>query len=258
MNEKTQQTTTVSASSFTEHGRVEAEEIICRELALSIFINGTETATVLCSPEDLEDLVFGLLYSEGVIEKSADVVSIDLDAARAVAQVKIKKQFKPKSWAKPLIATGGGKGASPSERSIEPVTAELVVSTGQIIALMQSFLKASSVYSATRGIHSAAVASPEAIIVRRDDIGRHNALDKIFGSCLRSGICPQDKLVIISGRISSEMLLKVASRGAPILLTKAVPTDMGISLAREMGITLVRCSRDYTVTAYCNDWRIID
>jgi len=258
LEEKTQQTTTVSASSFTEHGRVEAEEIICRELALSIFVNGTETATVLCSPEDLEDLVFGLLYSEGVIEKSADVSSIELDSARALAQVEIKKQFKPKSWAKPLIATGGGKGNSPGERSIEPVTSKLMVSKDQIIALMQSFLKASPVYCATRGIHSAAVASPEAIIVRRDDIGRHNALDKVFGSCLRSGIRPDEKLVIISGRVSSEMLLKVGARGTPILLTKAVPTDMGISLASELGITLIRCSRDYTATAYCNDWRIID
>ena len=67
---------------------------------------------------------------------------------------------------------------------------------------------------------------------------------------------PDENLVIISGRVSSEMLLKVAARGSPLLLTKAVPTDMGISLAKELGITLVRCSRDSAVTAYCNDWRI--
>jgi FdhD protein len=251
-----QQTITVSATSFTPQGRKSVTETICRELPLSIYVNGNETATVLCSPADIEDLVFGILCSEGMVENIEDITAIEVDTASSSAWVKTARECKPRPWSKPLIATGGGKGSLFKPLKPEAAQAALAVSTSQIISLMSTFLNASQVYSATRGIHSAAVANPANILIRRDDIGRHNALDKVFGSCLRSGTDPQNHMVIISGRISSEMLLKVAARRSPVLLTKAVPTDLGISLAREQGITLARCSRDSVVTVYCHDWRI--
>ena len=253
-----EQTTSVPITSFTPQGRKSIQEVICRELPLVIKVNSQEAATILCSPSDIEDLVFGLLYSEGFIESVEDIIEIDIDSAATAVSVKIAKPFEPKACLKPLIASGGSKGRSSQKKETEVVSGKLSVSTGQINILMSTFLSASTVYSATRGIHSAAIASPEKILIRRDDIGRHNALDKVFGSCLRNQIQTQNHLVIISGRISSEMLLKVAAHRSPILLTKAVPTDLGITLAHDLGITLVRCSHNLNITAYCHDWRITD
>jgi len=258
LNENKDQTISVSATSFTPSGRRNIDETVCRELPMVIKVNSQEIATMLCSPNDLEDLVFGLLYSEGFIKNVKEITDVDIDTSRAEISVKTTGEVKPQPCLKPLIATGGSKGQHASGGVVTAADEKLFVSCGQISTLMNNFLNASQVYSATRGIHSAAVASPEQILVRRDDIGRHNALDKALGSCLRSGIQSRNHLVIISGRVSSEMLLKVAAHHSPFLLTKAVPTDMGIDLAKSLGITLVRCSQNLNVTAYCHDWRVAD
>ncbi|MDD3192123.1 MAG: formate dehydrogenase accessory sulfurtransferase FdhD, partial [Bacilli bacterium] len=186
------------------------------------------------------------------------ITSINIDNEKAVVSVETAITLEVTPYLRPLIATGGSKSGIAPKRILKNIDTNFTVSSRQITSLMSSFMNTSKVYSDTRGIHSAAVATPEDIIASRDDIGRHNALDKVLGSCLRRGIEPQNHLIIISGRISSEILLKVAAHGYPVLLTKAVPTDIGISLAKDLGITLVRRSYDNVVTVYSHDWRITD
>jgi len=258
MADSNKQTKIVSATAFTSHGRTRVEKQVCRELALDLHLNGERLTTILSSPNDIEDLVFGLLYSEGLIKKAKDITSINIDNEKAVVSVETAITLEVTPYLRPLIATGGSKSGIAPKRILKNIDTNFTVSSRQITSLMSSFMNTSKVYSDTRGIHSAAVATPEDIIASRDDIGRHNALDKVLGSCLRRGIEPQNHLIIISGRISSEILLKVAAHGYPVLLTKAVPTDIGISLAKDLGITLVRRSYDNVITVYSHDWRITD
>ena len=91
-----------------------------------------------------------------------------------------------------------------------------------------------------------------------EDIGRHNAIDKIFGECMMEDIPTEDRIVVTSGRVSSEILLKVSRRNIPIIISKSAPTNLGVRLANEMGITLLGFARGKRVNAYTNDWRITD
>lgn len=254
MNSKTIR---VPAVSHGPEGSCRVDETVCSELALNIRLNGADLVTTLCTPADLENLVLGMLFSEGLIREYREVKSIRVNTGDQTAEVETFEPVEAPSVFKPLIATGGGKGKSFERKGFAPVAdSKICLSTTQASRLMEKFLTASPAYAATRGVHSSALASPEQIVVFRDDIGRHNALDKVFGECLASGIDTGNHLIMLSGRVSSEMLLKVARRRVPILLTKAVPTDMGIRLAEETGITLLRCSREGAVTSYTHHWRI--
>jgi FdhD protein len=130
------------------------------------------------------------------------------------------------------------------------------MSTHQVLSLANDFQHHSEVYRATGGVHSAALCDSENILVFNEDIGRHNAVDKVFGECLLQDIPTDERIVVTSGRISSEILLKVAKRNIPILISKAAPTDLAIKLATDLGVTLLGFVRGKRINAYANDWRI--
>jgi len=225
--------------------RQDASGPVVRELPLTVRLNGKELLTTLRSPAALEFLVAGLLFSEGFISQREDIVSLGIDEAAGVAEVATRLKIEPQGRPlKPLIASGGGKGASgynPATASAS-VDSRVTITPTQITALISAFLKSSDVYAATHGVHSAALCNPEGIIFFQEDIGRHNALDKIFGAAMLKDMPVRDAIIITSGRISSEVLLKVAKRGVPVLISKASPTDLGVSLARRLGMTLIRAA----------------
>ena len=121
---------------------------------------------------------------------------------------------------------------------------------------MDEFIQCSPVYKATGGVHSAALCNAGSIIVFSEDIGRHNAIDKIFGQCLLEDMPTEGHLILTSGRVSSEILLKVARRNVPMLVSKAAPTDMGIKLANDLRITLIGFARGKKMNIYANEQRV--
>jgi len=114
----------------------------------------------------------------------------------------------------------------------------------------------SRVFKATGGVHSAALCDTQNILVFSEDIGRHNAIDKIFGECILEDIPTDEHLIITSGRVSSEILLKVAKRSIPILISKSAPTNLGVRLADDLGITLIGFVRGERMNVYTNKWRV--
>ncbi len=232
---------------------------VVREFPLTINLNGQELVTTLCSPVELEYLVAGILFSEGIICNKDDIRAITVDLAAGMAEASVAGCPDGKKAAfRPLVASGGAKGLSSYGSGgpvFDTVRAETRVETARILELVNDFLHHSDTYQATRGVHSAALCDGQKIIVFSDDIGRHNALDKVFGRCLLEGIPVAGGVIITSGRISSEMLLKVARRGVAVLISKAPPTDMGIKLAIELGVTLVIASK-HEIAVYSHDWRV--
>jgi FdhD protein len=252
----------VPVTRFDSTGQQSGEDEIACETPFTLFLNGTELLTTLCSPVDLDYLAAGILESEGLISCPGDILSMKIEEGGKAAHVEIASAVdSPQNPVfKPLIASGGGKGSSSYDlrRQMKGVCdAGLTVSTGRIVELLENFLRRSSAYNNTHGVHSAALCDRRGIVLFQDDIGRHNALDKIFGECLVKAIPLNEGIILTSGRISSEVLLKVARRRVPVLVSKAAPTDLGASLAQDTGITLLRVTKQGSVIAYSHPERII-
>ena len=162
---------------------------------------------------------------------------------------------------KRLITSGCGRGASFYSRAdvaSQAVESDAEISTDKVFALVSEFQHGSEVYLSTHGVHSAALADGNSILVFNDDICRHNAIDKVFGRCLLEDIGTDDKVLITSGRISSEIMHKAAKRGIPIIVSISVPTDLAVKLAADLSITLIGSVRGgRRMKVYANDWRVI-
>ena len=130
------------------------------------------------------------------------------------------------------------------------------ISTPEVLALVNEVQHRSQIYRATGGVHSAALCDTKDILVFSEDIGRHNAIDKIFGECILNDIATDDHIIITSGRISSEILLKVAKRNVPLIVSKSAPTNLGVRLADDLGVTLVGFVRGKRMNVYTHAWRI--
>ena len=231
------------------------------EFALTIVLNGKELVTLLCSPEDLQELVIGYLHSEGLIETKEEIKGVVLDERRGIARIWLKgKKDLAELPFKRVITSGCGRGASFRSaldiEGIKPVESSLSIEPADILHLTKEFQRCSEVYRATHGVHSASLCDTKQILIFKEDIGRHNALDKVFGKCLLEGIPTVDRIVITSGRISSEVLLKVARRDVPVVVSLSAPTDQAVGLAHDLRITLIGFARGKKMNVYAGGWRL--
>ncbi|RQD74048.1 MAG: formate dehydrogenase accessory sulfurtransferase FdhD, partial [Candidatus Syntrophonatronum acetioxidans] len=138
----------------------------------------------------------------------------------------------------------------------KPIETEIYFSPAQISTLMKDLQKRADLFRQTGGVHSSALGTAEGIISFCEDIGRHNAVDKLLGECIDKEISLEDKMLITSGRLSSEILLKAAKIGIPVLLSRAAPSSLSVELARKLGITMVGFIRGKRMNIYAGEWRI--
>ena len=247
---------------LTEEGRSNIEDIVAREFPLTIVLNNQELVTLLCSPTDLNYLAIGFLVSEGLLRDKDEIKKIMVDDHRGVVRVETEddKALANELVFKRFITSGCGRGASfynaADAQSQPTVESRTQMSTHQVLSLTSDFQHRSQIYRATGGVHSAALCDTKSILIFSEDIGRHNAIDKIFGECILEDIPTDGRMIITSGRISSEILLKVARRDIPIIISKSAPTDLGVRLANDLGITLIGFVRGKRMNAYTNNWRI--
>ena len=248
--------------SLSEKGSNSIEDVVAKESPLTIILNNRELATLLCSPADLKYLTVGFLFSEGLLRSKEEIKKIAVDDGRGVVRVDVESEGGVAGDAlfKRFITSGCGRGASfysaADVQGQAKIESRAEISAGAILALVDEFQHRSQIYRATGGVHSAALCDMRSILVFSEDIGRHNAIDKVFGECVLSGIATDDRIVITSGRISSEILLKVAKRNIPMLVSKSAPTDLGLKLAADLGVTLVGFVRGMRMNVYTHDWRI--
>ncbi len=247
----------------TEQGMSQGEDITTMEFALTIILNNQELVTLLCSPADLKYLAIGFLVSEGLLNSKDEIKKIVVDDQRGVVRVETEedKGLASQLLFKRLITSGCGRGASfysaADAKNQARVESQIVISAPQVFALVKEFQHRSQVYKATGGVHSAALCDTKNIILFSEDIGRHNAIDKIFGECMLTDLPTEDRLIITSGRISSEILFKVAKRNIPILISKSAPTNLGVKLAADFGITLIGFARGKRMNVYTDSWRVV-
>ncbi len=246
---------------ITKQGRSQSEDAVVREFPLTIVLNNQELVTLLCSPTDLKCLAIGFLGSEGLLRSKDEIKKIIVDDQRGVVRVETKegKDLASELLFKRLITSGCGRGASfysAADATSQKVESQMQISALEVFALVKEFQHRSQVYQATGGVHSAVLCDTKSILVFSEDIGRHNAIDKIFGECILRDIPTDDRIIITSGRISSEILLKIAKRNIPILISKSAPTNLGLRLANDLGITLIGFVRGQRMNVYTNGWRV--
>jgi len=247
---------------LTEEGRGSIEVEVAREFPVTIILNDQELVTLLCSPENLEYLAVGFLSSEGLLKSKDDIKKIIVDEQRGVVRLETveDKEIAQDVLFKRIISSGCGKGASfysAADAASQKVKSRMGISTDEVFALVNEFQHGSQLYLATHGVHSAALCDRKSILVFNEDIGRHNAIDKIFGKCLLEDIPTDDRAIITSGRISSEILHKVAKKGIPIIISISAPTNLGVRIADNLGITLIGFVRAKRMNVYTNNWRIV-
>ena len=256
------ETASLSILKITEEGRSKVDDVVAREFPLTIILNNQELVTMLCTPKELDSLAIGFLASEGIIGKKSDIKQVSVDENRGVVRVETTEEHITANELifKRLITSGCGRGASfytaADVQNRARVELATTVSAEEIASLMREFQHHSELYRNTGGVHSAALCDRKQILVFNEDIGRHNAIDRIFGQCLMKGINTAGLIIVTSGRISSEILLKVARGNIPIIISKSAPTDLSVKMASELGITLLGFARGHRVNVYTNDWRI--
>jgi FdhD protein len=246
---------------FTEKGSNSIEVEVAKEFPLTIILNNHELVTLLCSPAGLRYLAVGFLFSEGLLKSKEEIKKIIVDNERGVVRLETveDKEFTQDVLFKRIISSGCGRGASfysTADATSQKIESQMKILADEIFMLVNEFQHSSEVYLTTHGVHSAALCDNKSILVFSDDIGRHNAIDKIFGRCLLENILTNDRMIITSGRISSEILHKVAKRGIPIIISISAPTNLGVRIADNLGITLIGSVRGKRMNVYTHAERI--
>ncbi|WP_243292254.1 formate dehydrogenase accessory sulfurtransferase FdhD [Bacillus sp. FJAT-47783] len=244
------------------HIEVERDEIAL-EYPLTVFVNGEEFATLICSPADIKELVIGFLASEGMIRSIMDVQSFHLDRERGFSYVNLHTsiQNKKEFVSKRMIGSCCGKSRQfyfyQDAKTAKTILKSASITPEQCFYLMTELNKYSTLFKRTGGLHNAALCTTEGVMQTFCDIGRHNVLDKIYGYCLLHDISIHDKVIAFSGRMSSEVILKVAKIGCGILLSKSAPTDLALKLANDLRVTTVGFIRNEKMNIYTHSERIL-
>ena len=242
---------------------IEQDDDIAVESALTIIIDGEEFATMVCSPSEIQELVVGFLASEGIIRVFQDIQSIQVDEEMGFAYVDLvnKETHLKEIHSKRFIGSCCGKGRQfyfyNDVKTAKTILTKLTITPRQCHVLMKQLQESSAQFQKTGGVHNAALCTTDGIVITRTDIGRHNALDKLFGYCLIHGIPLKDKIIAFSGRISSEVLLKAAKIGVAIILSKSAPTNLALDLAEDLGITAIGFIRGGGFNVYTHQDRIL-
>ncbi|MGF7060611.1 formate dehydrogenase accessory sulfurtransferase FdhD [Brassicibacter mesophilus] len=234
------------------------EDIVVVEHPFTIYLNDKELITLLCSPKSLEYLAVGFLNSEGFLSSYDDIENIRIDTEKGMAYVytKNKSLLSEKLHGKRTITTGCGKGTIfynvMDSFKTKKINNSIPVDIENIKRLVKEFNKKSELFLNTGGVHSCALCNKDEMIAFEEDIGRHNALDKILGKALIDQLDLSDKIVLSSGRISSEILIKIGKRQVPIIVSRSAPTSLAVDIAKELNITLIGFVRGEKMNIYTN------
>lgn len=234
----------------------DAETIV--ETPVSLTVNGEVWLTFMCTPVDLEAMAVGFLYNEGIIEKMTEVADVRVCEHGDNVDVWLNQKVEqPKSWRRTSGCSGGLTAVETLARvDVTFNRAEPTFNPETIGSLVEMLFVSQELYRETGGVHTSALSDGEKIVFSAEDIGRHNTLDKIAGKCVMNNVFPETRILISTGRISSEMLQKAARLGAPIIISRTSPSSLSIEMAELYGITLIGYARRHRFNVYSNKQRI--
>ncbi|MFC1836074.1 formate dehydrogenase accessory sulfurtransferase FdhD [Thermodesulfobacteriota bacterium] len=238
-------------------GVLEQKEIpVAREVPYTLFVNDREVLSIATLPSNLRELFIGFLVSEGVLLSPDEIEDCFVDHGNklVVVELDVPDERMQRIHRKGMLTSGCAGGmvfsveteaessaASQTRRSSSPK-----FSCKSIVGRMHELDTHQGIYRTTRGVHGAAAASSSELLIIMEDLGRHNAVDKIVGHCFLNGMDTSDKLLLTTGRITSEVLSKASRGGFPIIVSRSSASAMALQMAKQCSIdvaTYVRAGR---------------
>lgn len=226
-----------------------------QEYSLRLIINEKKEIQLICTAEALEELTVGFLYNEGLIQSTADIVSLRIQKEAGLIQVQVKRE--PSLSCAGVRVSGLGGMLLGNQPTLPYRAVERVYSRSELQNCAARTEACAEKYRQTGGMHCTALFEANDLLVAYEDVGRHNTLDKIAGHCLLHEIAPTDALIITSGRISSEMAAKAARIGAAVIASYTTPTQKAYEIAKAANLTLVGYVKREQMRIYCGEERII-
>ncbi|HIF9222454.1 TPA: formate dehydrogenase accessory sulfurtransferase FdhD [Photobacterium damselae] len=251
-NSSVKQTFTVDI--MDEYGDMQTKEIAC-EHPLTVYLNWIEIVTLMTLGERPSALVLGYLKNQGFIEdiNAIESVIIDWDTNSAAVITKENTDGVSKTLEKKTVTSGCGQGTMYGNvmKKLEGVTLpQPQISQAKLYQLLEALTHHNETYKAAGAVHGCAVCKDTEILSFVEDVGRHNAVDTLAGEMWLKGETGNDKIFYTTGRLTSEMVIKVAQMGIPVLLSRSGATQMGYELAQKLGITMIARAKGHRFQVY--------
>ncbi|ELV7517202.1 formate dehydrogenase accessory sulfurtransferase FdhD [Photobacterium damselae] len=251
-NSSVKQTFTVDI--MDEYGDMQTKEIAC-EHPLTVYLNWIEIVTLMTLGERPSALVLGYLKNQGFIEdiNAIESVIIDWDTNSAAVITKENTDGVSKTLEKKTVTSGCGQGTMYGNvmKKLEGVTLpQPQISQAKLYQLLEALTHHNETYKAAGAVHGCAVCKDTEILSFVEDVGRHNAVDTLAGEMWLKGETGSDKIFYTTGRLTSEMVIKVAQMGIPVLLSRSGATQMGYELAQKLGITMIARAKGHRFQVY--------
>jgi len=238
---------------FDTNNFVKSVHEVVEEFPLSIFINGRHFVTAMISPQMVREFVIGYLFSEKVIENIKEIESLRIEAN--IAKVIIDNSLKVLPVKKLIVSGCGGGSSFLDELKLPKISSNLKIDGGDIFAGLKSLLN-SDLHRITGGVHIVGLFHKKAVICISEDLGRHNALDKVIGCGLIKNVDFKTTFVVCTGRISFDMALKCSVASIPIIASRGATTSLAIEIAEKTGLTTIGFARGRRMNIYTNGERI--
>jgi FdhD protein len=209
------------------------ESGVITEASVSLTVNGEVWLTLMCTPTELGALAVGFLFNEGIIKSQDEIELVQVCDSEDNVDVWLKHPAEqPEQWRRTSGCTGG-KTATALDQTPPKLQDGVILTPAMIQHWVDELSGAQQLYREVGGVHTSILCDGERVIVSAEDVGRHNSLDKIAGRCLLEGIEQQRKILVTTGRISSEMIQKAARIGASIVISRLRQARSRVSLAEK-------------------------
>jgi FdhD protein len=248
----------VQTYKYTPSGWEIGETGVIGEVPVSLTVNGQVWLTFMCTPTDLEAMAVGFLYTEDLIQSRAEVADVRVCENGTNVDIWLTRSLeKPQHWRRTSGCTGGVTSTEACAPTLDLRRAQ-TITPEMIMGSMEQLLQAQELYRVMRGVHCSGLSDGYRMYLHAEDIGRHNTLDKLAGMYLMQQPEMERKMIVTTGRISSEMLQKSARLGVTAVVSRTSPTMLSVELANEAGIVLIGYARRNQFNVYAHSELVVE
>ena len=239
------------------------KDCVAQEKPLHLFLNRTLYATIFCTPSKLKELAVGHLVSEGIVKSIEEIEEVNLK--KDVCRVKltpsvdlVKRLSLSKHFQRVILSACGSKGTYAPSQRLSRIKSNLTIKAETVLYCVNYLNRAAEIFRKTGGVHAAAIFSSDGTLMAlAEDVGRHNAVDKVIGITMMRKTNLGKCFLALTGRMTGDIVMKAARLGMPVVASMAAAIDSGIAIAKKADLTLVGFVRGNRMNVYCSPERIL-